>query len=249
MNIFCYSKNSCPSKCKMKGTSKDSNRGPLRSRSCITRINQVVVVVPIGPSCGDRPGLPLHFDPCWEGVWDRDVINDGTVSCETSAPSPPTSKASIPLRNCSVQKEQQRYLLDMSMRRWQYRPGTGARACRPRTLRETGVPSFEFVGFGGGFAYLLLLKKFLRPNCGQILSQIVATLSQIAATLSRHCPPGGRPSGPPGGRDTVADACDSVGTLSQLPRQCLRPCRRNPRQCRRNLRQCCSNLQQCRGNR
>ena len=66
---------------------------------------------------------------------DRDVANDGTVSCGTSPPSlSPTSKASILLRNCSVQKSQQRYLLDMSMVGWQYRPGTGAWACRPRTL-------------------------------------------------------------------------------------------------------------------
>ena len=33
-----------------------------------------------------------------------------------------------------------RYLVDMSMGGWQYRPGTGAWVCRPRTLRKTGVP-------------------------------------------------------------------------------------------------------------
>ena len=68
MNIFCQSKNSCPPKCKMKGTSKDSNRGPLRYRSCIIRINQTVVAVYIGLFYGNRPGLPLHFDSCWD-VW------------------------------------------------------------------------------------------------------------------------------------------------------------------------------------
>ena len=86
MNIFRYSKNTCPPKCKSKGTSKDSNRGPLRYRSCIIRINQTVVVH-IGPFYGNGPGLPLHFDSCWD-VWDRDVVNDGTVSCGTSAPLP-----------------------------------------------------------------------------------------------------------------------------------------------------------------
>ena len=35
---------------------------------------------------------------------------------------------------------------------WQYRPGTGAWVCRPRTLRKTGVPGFNFDGFGGVFA-------------------------------------------------------------------------------------------------
>ena len=86
MNIFRYSKNTCPPKCKSKGTSKDSNRGPLRYRSCIIRINQTVVVH-IGPFYGNGPGLPLHFDSCWD-VWDRDVVNDGIVSCGTSAPLP-----------------------------------------------------------------------------------------------------------------------------------------------------------------
>ena len=55
INIFRFSKKSCPQKCKMKGTSKDSNRGPLRYRSCIIRINQIVVVVHVGPFHGASP--------------------------------------------------------------------------------------------------------------------------------------------------------------------------------------------------
>ena len=62
IEIFCYSKNPCPQKCKMKGTSKDSNRGPPWYRSCIIRMNQIVVVVHIGPLHGNGPGLLLHFD-------------------------------------------------------------------------------------------------------------------------------------------------------------------------------------------
>ena len=71
-------------------------------------------------------------------------------------------------RRCARGHRPSRHLLDMSMGGWQYRPGTGAWACRPRTLRKTGVPGFEFGGFGGVFAFFRLLfkkcEKFLPPK-------------------------------------------------------------------------------------
>ena len=100
INIFCYSKNSCPQKCKMKSTSKDSNRGPLRYRSCIIQINQIVVVVYIGPSYGNPLGLPLHFDSSRD-AWDRDVVNDGTVSCGTSPPPLPHPTEAVCTIHCT----------------------------------------------------------------------------------------------------------------------------------------------------
>ena len=85
-------------------------------------------------------------------------------------PPSPTSKASILLRKCSVQKSQQRYLLDMSMGGWQHRPGTGARArgrgrADPVHYVKQGYPvSNSTVWEVFSHKYLSLLKKVLPPK-------------------------------------------------------------------------------------
>ena len=55
----------CTRKCKMKATSNDSNRGPLGYRSCLIRINQMVVVVYIGPFYGNRSGGGVFIQFLW----------------------------------------------------------------------------------------------------------------------------------------------------------------------------------------